>query len=283
MTDIWLEITMSVSCADPDEVAGVLADEFCITTLVEGKQIKLWIPGEGDNDPEDVKNVAVRLFPTATIDSFSVSNIENADWLAKWKESVEPIMVGDSIRVVPSWIENSADSDKVDVVIDPGLAFGTGHHPATEGCLVLIEKNKEVHSCLDVGCGSGILAITAALLGAKRVVGVDNDIAAVEVAQQNVTLNGVWGRVTLFHGSVEKVDEKFDLIVANLYLTPLVELAPVFFKSLEKEGFLVVSGFTEDQAAKVTDAMCKERLTPVERWKKDGWVALAFQKTEAIS
>ena len=281
MTNNWLEIALSVSCADPDEVAGVLADEFCTTTLVEGKQIKLWIPGEGDSNPEEVKNVAVRLFPTAIIDSFSVSNIENADWLAKWKESVEPIMVGDSIRVVPSWTKKIADSGKVDVVIDPGLAFGTGHHPATEGCLVMIEKYKS-RSCLDVGCGSGILAITAALLGAEKVVGVDNDLATVEVAQQNVTLNGVGGRVTLLHGSVEKVDEKFDLIVANLYLTPLVELAPALTMSLTKKGFMVVSGFTEDQAEKVIEAMCKEGLEPLERWVKDGWVALTFQRIEAV-
>lgn len=173
--------------------------------------------------------------------SFDHSLIPGQDWNESWKKSFEPIDVGDNLTIVPSWIK--PDTDRVPVIIDPGMVFGTGHHETTRQCLALIEKYSQDSSgkdFLDVGTGTGILAIGAARLGFGHVTGVDTDQSAVDAARHNVSLNG-YNNVNIYKGSIADVSGVFDLIAANLLSETLIPIAGDIISRLKSAGTAILS------------------------------------------
>src|SRR5499426_1417334 len=226
----------------------------------------------------DLKLIDLPEFALRGITSLTVAD---EDWLAEWKKGYEPIAVGHSLLVCPSWRRDQArNTDRVVIEIDPGMAFGTGTHETTRGCLEMLEKYWEGGSLLDVGTGTGILAIGAIKLRpGSRVVGFDLDPEAVEVALENAAINGVADEIEIevnklssYHG------QEFDLVLANLTADVIIPLSPEFPQVLKPQGALVVSGVLREQAADVRAALEPHHLRVIEI-KPDGeWVTMASRR-----
>ena len=182
--------------------------------------------------------------------------VEPREWEEGWKAFYTLLRVGDRLVVCPSWTEYEAKPGEVVVRLDPGMAFGTGHHPTTRLCLAELEcRMRPGARVLDVGTGSGILAIAAAGLGADSVLGLDRDATACTVARRNVRANGAARRVRIVRGSIPRPDASgFDLVLANISAKVLTELASPLAETLAPDGLLIASGVLEEQSAPVAEA-----------------------------
>jgi ribosomal protein L11 methyltransferase len=211
--------------------------------------------------------------------------VHEEDWAEAWKEHFPVLRVGRRLVVRPTWREHEAADDDVVLSLDPGMAFGTGLHPTTRLCLAALEDLADRGgvagtSVLDVGCGSGILSIAAALLGAERVVGVDTDPLAVETTIDNAALNGLESSVTARHGSLPLSPlATFDLVLANLVASVLIDLATPLASSIGESGVLVVSGIFSDRESDVRRAFESEGLRIVGARSEGDWAALEARKS----
>lgn len=204
------------------------------------------------------------------------------DWAEIWKSQTTAIAVGDRLWVHPPWIPD-CPADRVSIEIDPGMAFGTGHHATTRSCLRLIDtlvRERAIRSAIDVGCGSGILAIAIARLSEARVIAIDNDPVALENARRNLTANNVAEQIALTTDTPAD-DTGADLIVANLFTNLLETMAADFQRWLGEDGTLICSGFLTSDAARVNAAMSAQGLSPIARLDDEGWVALAFRRSSS--
>lgn len=184
---------------------------------------------------------------------FRIEALEDKDWEREWMDNYHPMRFGQRLWVVPTWRE-APEPGAVIMKLDPGLAFGTGTHPTTALCLEWLDaaplQNADV---VDYGCGSGILAIAALLLGAKHVVGVDNDPQALLATRQNAERNGVEDRLEIVSPERFK-GAPCDVLVANILAGPLVELAPRLSQLVKPDGHIALSGILDHQAQSVIDA-----------------------------
>jgi len=207
--------------------------------------------------------------------------VNEEDWAEAWKEHFPVQHVGRRLVIRPSWREHEATDDAVVISLDPGMAFGTGLHPTTRLCLSLLEDLADrVHlsgaQVLDVGCGSGILAIAAAFLGAKSVLGVDTDPLAVETTLRNAGLNGLGSKIKARQGSVPLAAEPigFDVVLANLVASLLIDLAQPLANSVNPGGHLIASGIFADRESEVRKAFESAGLRIVGARRETDWVAL---------
>ncbi len=279
----WTKVMVAVAGVDPDEAGGALAYDFNATVQVDGEgeegTITLWLPGALDPAmPEKVRAALQADFPAIRLGPATVEAEEAVDWEAAWRDSFSPLAIGRRFLVVPPWEAGKTADGRIEMIIDPGMAFGTGHHATTAQCMELMEGIVAA-SAFDVGCGAGILAIAAAKLGAEEVIGVDDDPAVIDIARANVATNQVTCAVEIKEGSADSVTGRFDLVVANLFLGPLVELAPQFAKRSKPGGSLVISGVrAEEQADRARAAMEENGFTFVERRDRNGWSALLLRR-----
>jgi ribosomal protein L11 methyltransferase len=201
---------------------------------------------------------------------FRVEAVEDKDWEREWMENFKPIQFGDKLWIVPSW-HQAPDESAVNILLDPGLAFGTGTHATTALCLNWLDqaalKGKYV---IDYGCGSGILAIAAALLGAERVVAVDTDPQALEATRANAKRNGVEVEAYL---PGDCPDDLCDLLIANILAGPLQNLAPRFANLCKADADLVLSGVLQTQADDVAESY-QNWFVMQPAVAKDDWVRL---------
>lgn len=215
-------------------------------------------------------------FALRRIEAFS---IEDQDWLAEWKKGYEPVKIGERLMICPSWKRDQPlEAGRLVVEIDPGMAFGTGTHETTRGCLEFLEKYWRGGALLDVGTGTGILAIAAIKLEpAARVVGFDVDPEAIEVARENAEINKVVEDIEIEVNKLTSYEgQEFDLALANLTADVIVPLAPDFPKVLKSTGLLIVSGVLREQEEEVFVALKDQGFTRLET-KPDGeWVTMAF-------
>ena len=176
--------------------------------------------------------------------------LEDKDWVREWMDHFKPMKFGRRLWICPSWCR-TPDPDAVNLMLDPGLAFGTGTHPTTAMCLEFLDgESLEGKHVIDFGCGSGILAIAALLLGAKSALGLDIDPQAIKASGENAERNGVRDRLALrlTGGDAPEENEKADVLVANILAGPLTELAPDIEKLVKKGGHLALSGILAKQA-----------------------------------
>lgn len=209
--------------------------------------------------------------------NLKIEILEDKDWIREWMDSYHPIQFGKRLWVCPSWRE-VPDANAVNLMLDPGLAFGTGTHPTTALCLEWLDsvdcKNKTV---VDYGCGSGILGIAALLLGASNMIGIDIDPQAVEATQANAERNGIEASRYEVKLPPYEGDIKADIVVANILAGPLAELAPVITALVKPNGQLALSGILANQAHNVIDAY-REAFHIDSVTEKEEWVRIVATK-----
>lgn len=218
--------------------------------------------------------------PDGVFGRLEVESIYQSDdeWKDKWKEYFKPAKITDSIVIKPTWEEYEAAEGEMVIEIDPGMAFGTGTHPTTKMCVQHLEKYIETPEdrVLDLGCGSGILSIAAALLGSENVYGVDIDPNAVAASAENVEENGLSDRIEIAYGDVtEGLGMKADIIVANLMADLIIMLSDDIAKHLEGKKIFISSGILDEKLEKVASAIEKSGFSIIEVLHEDEWCAIA--------
>lgn len=229
---------------------------------------------EADADAHALLAAAGAAIGLDEVPAFSIETVEEQNWVQLTQSQFDPIRVSERLWIVPSWHE-SPDPAAVNLILDPGMAFGTGSHPTTRLCLEWLERTVSADcTVLDYGCGSGILAIAAARLGAGRVAGVDIDPQAVEAAKANAERNGV---TALFADSAQPVAGEYDLVVANILSNPLRVLAPAICAHVRSGGRLALSGILREQAEEIIGIYAQWLPLQVADTRED-WVCLSGVK-----
>ena len=285
MKDFFYE--MIVKSANASELFKSFAFELGVTCVEEdGERFII----RDEEDPQNLK-FAFEEFKKALARSLNldadlqieISKKQNKDWLDEYKKGVAPVAVG-KFYVRPSWCERSQDRALIDLLIDPALAFGSGHHESTNMCLALLsELARDDMSALDVGCGSGILSIAMKKLGAK-VSACDTDEQAVSATQQNAEKNGVqidkiWlGSVSSLNeqGSSIAAQPQFDLVVANIIADVILILSADLKKALKLGGKLVLSGILEKYKDRIEQAFSD--LNFVQMKKQNEWLSFVYER-----
>lgn len=206
----------------------------------------------------------------------SMEILEDKDWERAWMDDFKPHRFGKRLWICPTW-STPPEPDAVNLMLDPGLAFGTGTHPTTALCLTWLEQAQLTNKTLiDYGCGSGILSLAALKLGAHLLYAIDIDQQALQATQNNALSNNL-NMQKLIIGFPDELQEPADLIIANILLAPLLSLKERFHQLLNLEGNLVVSGLLEEQASMIIDAYAAFFLL-VEQKQLDGWSLLVFKR-----
>lgn len=208
----------------------------------------------------------------------TVNTVNEADWENNWKKYYKPTKVGARAVVKPIWEDYKKEDYELVVELDPGMAFGTGTHETTRMCVQALERYvKNDLTVFDIGTGSGILAITAAKLNAKKVIGVDLDTVAVDSAKQNVKYNDI-NNIEIIHGNLmEVIDGKANIVVANIIADIIMLLTPDVLKFLEKGGYFISSGIIKDRAEEVIDTLKKNRFDILEVNNQGEWICIVAQ------
>ena len=240
---------------------------------------------KSDTDYEIVFNqidIGVRLLAhVGEVSKLSKRVLNEKEWHESWKKHFSILEIGKTLAIVPSWLKSKKVNRKIVIELDPGMAFGTGHHPTTRMCLEMLETLvKPCHSVLDLGCGSGILSIASAKMGSEKVIGIDNDETAIKVARENIKINGIGDSVSISNGSVpNKNIDKYsnDIVVANISSKVILDLSKEITEYLKPKGYLLISGFLDNTESEIIDVFKKLNLNVVSKLGTADWVALCLR------
>jgi ribosomal protein L11 methyltransferase len=270
-----LEAAGAISTELSDADAGT-PDENAVFAE-PGADVNLWPRSRvsalfaGDADAARAAGEALAASGVASIGGASVERVEDADWVALTQRQFEPIRAGERLWIVPTWHE-PPEPGAVNIVLDPGAAFGTGSHPTTRLCLAWLERNlQRGDDVIDYGCGSGILAIAALQLGAAGATGTDVDPLALEAARYNSARNGV--ALAVVDAKIG-IEGRAHVTIANILANPLRMLAPILASHTRPGGWIALSGILEDQADDVIASYSPWATLGVDSCEA-GWVLLA--------
>jgi len=229
--------------------------------------------------------VLARQFPEYPEPNIKIESLVNQDWHKQWKESFKPFHLSKSIVIKPSWENyNTAPGEKI-IEIDPGMAFGTGLHASTRLAMELLEKHigeqpTVPERILDVGTGTGILAIGAALFGCRNITAIDNDPEAVSAARENVIANRLTDKIEVSGTDLGDLSGPYDLILANIIHNTLVEMAPTLNKLVAEKGILILAGILKgEQSENIAQIYDNQGMIKQEELSSGEWSALSFKKT----
>jgi len=222
------------------------------------------------------------VFPDLDSPLSHLSEVTNDAWHSRWQEHFPPVTVGERFLLLPPWEPPPLSTDRLVIVIDPSMAFGTGHHATTQGCLEAIELLHDRYGAperaLDLGTGSGILAIALARLGSREIWATDNDPVALDEARKNSAMNQIMSAIHVSAAPLERLPAPFPLIVANLFSATLVSLAPALSETVEPQGYTILSGIQTDQEGDVLAAYPSPLWLLCHRLVRDEWVTLVLQR-----
>ena len=313
----WLELTIRTSSAGIDTVAERLTvlghDSFImddqadfqeflennrqywdyvdeeLEKQMEGlSQIRLYLEDgpavmEAVSELKDQMRALKAQYPNRDLGTLEIglANLKNEDWENNWKQYYQPLPIGKKLLVVPQWLDPSNDEGRLPVLLDPGMIFGTGAHASTQMCMMALEDAiVGGETVVDLGSGSGILSITALLLGAKSAVGVDIDPKAEDIARENAAINGLFAdRFTAVTGDVisdkammEKLaGDGYDIVLANIVADVIIPLSPVVPYFVKPNGLFICSGILEQRLEEVKQAITTAGLTIQSVRKIDDW------------
>ncbi len=212
--------------------------------------------------------------------------VDDEDWSTAWKKYYKPLQLTERIVIKPTWEDYSPKGNEIIIQMDPGMAFGTGTHETTQMCSILLDKYmKDDTQVLDIGCGTGILSIIAAKLGAKTVEAIDIDEVAVKVAKENIELNKEMSKVSAYKAILSdlKQDEhKYDIIVANIIANVIIDLSSLIPYYLKKESLFITSGIIKERKQEVIDACEKNGMSRIETLEMGEWVAMVFKCPDTL-
>ncbi len=303
MKNEWIVIEIAAPGALVDLMSSVVADYGCCGLVVEERQLDTFVVPDDDLDPEkcyrlkvyfedvpdpeqlltDVRNTLLAM-PISQQFNVQVNlgeNVQIEDWSEKWKQNFSSFRVGQHLLIHPSWEDVVAGDDDVVIEIDPGMAFGTGTHATTKLCLEVIAdlmaSNQIPDSMLDVGTGSGLLALGAAALGCPVIMANDIDPIACDVARKNIANNQYQGQITVTEESLEQLPGQYDLVVANILAEENVRLGQHFVAHLNPGGFLVLSGILREKEDFVRAGFSALNLTFKECRYQEDWICLVYR------
>ncbi len=257
------------------EIAHIdLIDEELLQKDRSRAIIHVYISPE-ENPAEAIAFLSERYTAEGIDHKIETKGCEEEDWLNNWRQYFHPTPIGEKLLIRPTWRDNYDPGERIVLNIDPGLAFGTGNHETTRLCLETLEKY--IHGgekMLDVGCGSGILAIAGLLLGAKEALGVDIDQMAVKTAEENAQINGVADRFNVVCGNLtDKVSGKYDVIAANIVADAIIMLSSGVKNFMDENTVYIMSGIIDTRRDDVVNAI-KNDFEIVEEITDNGWVCL---------
>ena len=293
----WLSISIETDCHHAEALADALLEAGALSASIEdadagtpnetpqfGEPGSLTTPGwersrvvallDSGTDASALLALCAPNAGFAASPAFTQEDVAEQNWVQLTQSQFDPIRISGRLWIVPSW-HQAPDPDAIILVLDPGMAFGTGSHPTTRLCLEWLERSVTPGlSVLDYGCGSGILTIAAAKLGAGDVLGVDIDLQAVNAATNNAERNNV---SACFVDSAQEIRGQFDLVVANILSNPLRALAPAICSHVRPGGKLALSGILAEQSEELLAAYAPYLALSVAD-TRDGWVCLAGVK-----
>ncbi len=287
MHSVWTETTVAVASAHAEAVAsflldlgspGLVTDDVATEESASTVTLTAYFGADAAVELAALHTFCEELavsapdLPRAHVRS---RPLRQQDWAHNWMEHFPPLAIGERMYVVPPWV-TEIPPGRFALVIDPGLAFGTGHHATTQGCLTLLEQHMQaapVYRALDVGTGSGILAIALARLGVPEVWAIDTDPLARRAAAENCARNGVTEQVQI-SAELSAASGCFGLIVANLLSSLFVELAPTLAGALAPAGHLIASGVLVNEAGVVAEAFATQHLAEHRRIASGEWLTL---------
>ncbi|MBU0921338.1 MAG: 50S ribosomal protein L11 methyltransferase [Pseudomonadota bacterium] len=286
----WLQIRLAITPDQAEALEDQLLDLGAVSvTFMDAEDQPIFEPDlnttplwshthllalfEADTDPDSLLAHLQRL-RGGELPEHQVEVIEDQDWERSWMDNFQPMRFGRRLWIVPSW-HAAPEPDAVNLLLDPGLAFGTGTHPTTALCLEWLDAQPlQGQSLLDFGCGSGILAIAGLLLGAEHAVGTDIDTQALDASRDNAERNGIAAERFALHLPEQLPEKAADVVVANILAGPLVSLAPRITALVKPGGRLALSGILAEQAEEVRAAYSDAfELDPTA--DKDGWVRIS--------
>ena len=303
MKNEWIVIEVGTKGKFVDLVGTVLAEHGCSGTVVDEQQLDTFVVPDKELEPEDFYTLkayfsadtnipellnrlhsAFQDFPVladSEVDLKLGEVVRTEDWAEGWKQNFSRFHIGETLVIRPSWEDYAPQAHEVVIEIDPGMAFGTGTHGTTQLCLEMIaellQKSDPPQHMLDVGTGSGILALGAAALGCPEVVATDIDDVACRVAEENIEKNGYNKRIKVTSEPLETLSGYFDLIVANIMAEENIRLKQAFLDHLATGGHLVLSGILQEKEQLVCDGFADLPLTLLESRCQDEWVCLLFR------
>ncbi|MDH4611772.1 50S ribosomal protein L11 methyltransferase [Pseudomonas sp. BN102] len=286
----WLQVRLAITPEQAETYEDALLEVGAVSvTFMDAEDQPIFEPDLGttplwththllalfEADTDEANLVAhLELLTGGTLPEHQIERIEDQDWERSWMDNFQPMRFGRRLWIVPSWHE-APEPDAVNLLLDPGLAFGTGTHPTTALCLEWLD-GQDLADCevLDFGCGSGILAIAALLLGARQAVGTDIDPQALEASRDNALRNGIDPARFPVYLPADLPAKPAELVVANILAGPLVSLAPQITSLVAPGGRLALSGILAEQAEEVRTAYADAfDLDPTA--EKDGWVRIS--------
>ena len=301
----WTDIRLTVAKADADNaeaVATMIAEggiyiedysdieqqvaEIAHVDLIEQElldkprdQVIIHLYLEPGASPvETLALIAARMEAAGIAYTVETEGVEQEDWQNGWRKYYHPMEIGQRLAVVPSWQEY--DTDRVKLILDPGLAFGTGGHETTSLCLEALDERVK-GGVLDIGTGSGILAIAALKLGAASAEGVDIDPVAVRTAGENAALNGTADKLTVLVGDLsDKASGTYDIITANIVANAILSLAPAVPGLMAEDAVFIASGIIDSRKDEVIAGLEKAGLTVQEVKEKRGWECIVCKKSK---
>ena len=289
----WLQVRLSITPEQAQTYEDALLEVGAVSvTFMDAEDQPIFEPDLGttplwshthllalfEADTDETALIAhLQLLCGGSLPEHHVERIEDQDWERSWMDNFQPMRFGRRLWIVPSW-HAAPEPDAVNLLLDPGLAFGTGTHPTTALCLEWLDgQTLDNCSVLDFGCGSGILAIAALLLGAPQAVGTDIDPQALEASRDNASRNGIDPARFPVYLPADLPQQPADVVVANILAGPLVSLAPQITALVKGGGRLALSGILAEQAEEVRAAYDGAfDLDPTAT--KDGWVRISGVK-----
>ncbi|MFC5705714.1 50S ribosomal protein L11 methyltransferase [Aeromonas eucrenophila] len=259
----WIQIRINATAKTADKVSNMLLGRGAqAVTFMDAQDVPVYepLPGEtplwGETEVMGLFDAETDPVPTIAFFQqifgedvgYKVEQLEDKDWVREWMDHFHPMQFGERLWICPSW-RDVPNPDAVNVMLDPGLAFGTGTHPTTALCLQWLDGlDLAGKTVVDFGCGSGILGIAALKLGAARVIGIDIDPQAIQASRDNAERNGVAGQIELYLPADQPQGVEADVVVANILAGPLRELAPLITGHGKPGSLMALSGVLESQA-----------------------------------
>ncbi len=297
----WAAVVIEAHSDQEDLASWLLMQcgaQGCEVDMLNGSLVRIKATFDSPHMPDEtwekIKSSLEEYGLGESLKSLKRKDVPEEDWLAKWKEGFEPFRVGTKFLICPSWyhdldkaidpklppIDAELSAGRLKIFIDPGMAFGTGLHATTQFCLRAMESFPPKGKVLDVGTGSGILAIAACMLQpASEIVAVDTDPVAVDYARRDFELNGVDGRIELIEGSTETVKgRRFDVLLSNLTCEDIVALLPDYSALLNSEAVVLCAGILAERLPLLEKALVGHPLRIIQSETVGQWVGLVLQK-----